>query len=75
MEARAEELQARINERNEIIRESWIRAMEAKIVRDNMNKCYRIEGVNHGEKCKHLVERYAAMLHENRVKGYKEIDV
>lgn len=42
--------------------------MEAKIVRDNMQKCYRIEGVNHNEKCKDLADRYAQMLRENKVR-------
>ncbi|KAI0925903.1 hypothetical protein AcW1_008214 [Taiwanofungus camphoratus] len=74
-EARAEELKARLKERDDIIRESWVRAMEAKIVRENINECYRLEGVNHLEKCKDLVDRYAVMLKENKVKGYKHIDV
>ncbi|KAH9838363.1 NADH-ubiquinone oxidoreductase 12 kDa subunit [Rhodofomes roseus] len=74
-EVRAEELKARVKEREDLIRESWVRAMEAKIVRENMQKCYRIEGVNHGEKCKHLAEKYTQMLQENKVKGYKHIDV
>jgi len=74
-EARTAELKAKLKERDDIIRESWVRAMEAKIVRDNMTKCYRVEGVNHNEKCKDLAERYAAMLQENKVKGYKHIDV
>ena len=42
--------------------------MEAKIVRDNMQKCYRIEGVNHNEKCKDWAERYAQMLNVNKVR-------
>ncbi|EPT01343.1 hypothetical protein FOMPIDRAFT_1048789 [Fomitopsis schrenkii] len=74
-EARAEELKTRLKEREDHIRESWVRAMEAKIVRDNMQKCYRIEGVNHNEKCKDLADRYAQMLRENKVQGYKHIDV
>lgn len=60
---------ARLKERDEIIRESWVRAMEAKIVRDNMSKCYRLEGVNHNEKCRDLAERYAQMLKENKVRA------
>ncbi|KAH9940990.1 hypothetical protein B0H21DRAFT_710745 [Amylocystis lapponica] len=66
-EARAAELQARLRERDEIVRESWVRAMEAKIVRDNITKCYRLEGVNHMEKCKDLVDKYKVMLRENKV--------
>ena len=54
--------------RDEHIRESWVRAMEARIVQDNLQKCYRIEGVNHFENCKHLADRYTEMLRENRVR-------
>ncbi|KZT07696.1 NADH-ubiquinone oxidoreductase 12 kDa subunit [Laetiporus sulphureus 93-53] len=74
-EARAEELNARLKEREMQIRESFIRAMEAKIMEDNIMKCHRIEGVNHQEKCKDLALRYAKMFKENRMKGYKHIDV
>ena len=54
-------------EREEWIRESWIRAMEARIVNDNLQKCHRIEGVNHYEKCKHLADRYTEMLKDAKV--------
>lgn len=59
---------ARLKEREEIIRESWVRAMEAKIVRDNITQCYRLEGVNHTERCKDLADKYARMLQENKVR-------
>ncbi|EMD34117.1 hypothetical protein CERSUDRAFT_98039 [Gelatoporia subvermispora B] len=74
-EEQAAAIQATLNERKEHIRESWIRAMEAKIVRENLSKCYKIEGVNHIQKCKHLANRYTEMLRENKVKGYKHIDI
>lgn len=57
----------KLKEREETIRESWIRAMEARIVRDNLQKCYRVEGVNSLENCKTLAERYTQMFKENRV--------
>ena len=41
--------------------------MEARIVRENLSKCQKVEGVNHYERCKDLAERYADMLKENRV--------
>ncbi|KAI5119004.1 hypothetical protein M0805_004414 [Coniferiporia weirii] len=69
-----EQLQARVRAREEHIRESWVRAMEAKIVRDELTKCHRVEGVNHYENCKWLSEKYVELLRENRVKGYKQID-
>ncbi|TBU32553.1 NADH-ubiquinone oxidoreductase 12 kDa subunit [Dichomitus squalens] len=74
-EARVSEYKARLAEREQILRESWIRTMEAKLVRDQLDHCYQSEGVNHLESCKDLRERYLDMLKENRVKGYKNIDV
>ncbi|OCH95446.1 hypothetical protein OBBRIDRAFT_579358 [Obba rivulosa] len=74
-EEQAAAIQATLKERKEHIRESWVRAMEIKIVRDNLSKCHKIEGVNHMQKCKHLAERYIDLLRENKVKGYKHIDV
>ena len=34
-----------------VLREQWVRSMMARLVRDEMGKCYRREGVNHLEKC------------------------
>ncbi|KAJ3553942.1 hypothetical protein NM688_g3353 [Phlebia brevispora] len=74
-ESRKAELLAKKKSQDEHIRESWVRAMEARIVQQNLQKCYRIEGVNHLEKCKHLADRYTEMLRENRIQGYRHIDV
>ncbi|KAF2442082.1 hypothetical protein P171DRAFT_364832 [Karstenula rhodostoma CBS 690.94] len=53
-----------------IIREQWVRSMMARLVREEMGKCYRREGVNHLEKCGHLRERYFELLKDSKVKGY-----
>ncbi|KAF5382064.1 hypothetical protein D9615_004288 [Tricholomella constricta] len=74
-QARAEEIKAKFQERDDHIRESWVRAMEARLVRDELDKCQRGEGVNHYENCKWLSEKYMKMLQENRVQGYKHIDI
>lgn len=34
-----------------IIREQWVKNMMARLVRDELKKCYYREGVNHLEKC------------------------
>lgn len=34
-----------------IIREQWVKSMMARLVRDELGKCYYREGVNHLEKC------------------------
>ncbi|TDL14586.1 hypothetical protein BD410DRAFT_182006 [Rickenella mellea] len=68
------ELQERVKARDEHIRESWVHAMEARIVRTELTKCQRTEGVNHYENCKEWADRYLTLLAENRVKGYKHVD-
>jgi hypothetical protein len=39
------------NARDAIIREQWVRSMMARLVREELGKCYFREGVNHLEKC------------------------
>lgn len=34
-----------------VIREQWVKNMMARLVRDELKKCYYREGVNHLEKC------------------------
>ena len=58
----------KLKQRDHDVRESWIRTMEARLVRDNLQKCYRVEGVNYLENCKDLAERYAQMFKDNRVR-------
>ena len=61
-------LSAKLQERDEFIRESWVKAMEVKLVRDELEKCQKAEGVNHYENCKWLSEKYIQMLRDNRVR-------
>ena len=49
------------------MRESWVKAMELRLVRDELDKCYKGEGVNHYENCRWLAEKYLHMMRENRV--------
>ncbi|KAF2480430.1 hypothetical protein BDY17DRAFT_326332 [Neohortaea acidophila] len=53
-----------------IIREQWVQSMMARLIREEMGKCYRKEGVNHLEKCAHLRERYMEQLKHAKVRGY-----
>ncbi|TXT09323.1 uncharacterized protein COLE_03257 [Cutaneotrichosporon oleaginosum] len=48
--------------------------MEARIVRDELQKCYKYEGVNNIETCHDLAQKYISMIRDNKVKGYKIID-
>ena len=34
-----------------IIREQWVKSMMARLIREELGKCYIKEGVNHLEKC------------------------
>lgn len=53
--------------REEKIRQSWIGVMEARLVREELQKCWRTEGVNHYEQCHHLTAKYLDLLRTNRV--------
>ncbi|KAH0455995.1 hypothetical protein IEQ34_013902 [Dendrobium chrysotoxum] len=49
---------AMLEYREYLVREKWIQIETAKIIRERLKWCYRIEGVNHLQKCRHLVEQY-----------------
>lgn len=59
---------AKLEERDNHIRESWVKAMEVRLVREELEKCQRGEGVNHYENCKWLSEKYLTMLKTNKVR-------
>ncbi|KAG5946382.1 hypothetical protein E4U53_006597 [Claviceps sorghi] len=54
-----------------IIREQWVSAMKARIVGEELGKCYMREGVNHLENCGELREKYLQMLATSKIKGTK----
>lgn len=70
----AELMKGHIEAREKKLRESWVKAMEAHLVRTELVKCQRYEGVNHLENCAWLSQKYLGMLQENKVKGYKKIE-
>jgi len=49
---------AMVEMREHIVREKWIHIEKAKILREKVKWCYRVEGVNHYQKCRHLVQQY-----------------
>jgi hypothetical protein len=54
------------------LRESWVKAMMLRLVRDQLNACYKDNGVNHYENCSHLSELYLKWMREGyRVRGGK----
>ncbi|BEJ17456.1 hypothetical protein CspHIS471_0608570 [Cutaneotrichosporon sp. HIS471] len=69
-----DEYRQTLKQREEHIRESWVKAMEARIVRRELQDCYNTEGVNNIEVCYDLAQKYLAMIRDNKVKGYKVID-
>ena len=56
-------------ERDHIIREQWVKAMELRIVQEQLSKCQKSEGVNHYENCKEWSERYLNLLEDSKVGG------
>ena len=49
---------AMLEMREHLVREKWIHIETAKIIREKLKWCYRIEGINHLQKCRHLVQQY-----------------
>lgn len=47
-----------------VIREQWVKCMMARLVREELGKCYWREGVNHLEKCGKLRGMFAAVYPE-----------
>lgn len=37
-----------------IIREQWVQSMMARLIREELGKCYRKEGVNHLQNCQQI---------------------
>lgn len=50
-----------------IIREQWVKSMMARLIREELGKCYVREGVNHLEKCGVLRGMPAHVCAEERV--------
>ncbi|KII89783.1 hypothetical protein PLICRDRAFT_174619 [Plicaturopsis crispa FD-325 SS-3] len=73
--SRAAQAQAELKARDDHVRESWVKAMEARLVREELSKCRAYEGVNSYENCRWLAEKYTTMLKENQIQGYKNVDV
>ena len=44
-----------------IIREQWVKSMMARLVAQELGRCYRREGVNHLEKCGRLRGRSSVL--------------
>jgi NADH dehydrogenase (ubiquinone) 1 beta subcomplex subunit 10 len=49
---------AMLEYREHLVREKWIQIETAKIIRERLRWCYRVEGINHHVKCRHLVDQY-----------------
>lgn len=60
---------AMLNARDNHIREQWIKAMEVRIVREELIKCQRGEGVDAHVHCRELSERYLSMLADAKVRS------
>ncbi|RPA75541.1 NADH-ubiquinone oxidoreductase 12 kDa subunit mitochondrial precursor [Ascobolus immersus RN42] len=52
-----------------IIREQWVGVMKARIVRQELEKCYNREGVNHQVNCRNWRDLYLKLLKEGKVTG------
>ncbi|GAC98354.1 NADH-ubiquinone oxidoreductase 12 kDa subunit, mitochondrial precursor [Pseudozyma hubeiensis SY62] len=56
-----------LSQREEKVRESWVRTMEARIVREELQKCHKAEGVNHYQACSDLAKKYHSLLADAKI--------
>ncbi|PWO00776.1 putative NADH-ubiquinone oxidoreductase 12 kDa subunit [Tilletiopsis washingtonensis] len=68
-------MQATLDARDAKVRENWVRTMQARIVREELQKCQKAEGINHYQVCHGLAEKYLELLKDAKVQGYRVIDV
>lgn len=61
-------LSAVIDAQEAKIRSDWVNTMEARLVREELAKCWREEGVNHYQSCHALAEKYLDMVRTHRVR-------
>ncbi|CAO1613808.1 unnamed protein product [Sympodiomycopsis kandeliae] len=66
-----EEMRAVLDARAEQVRQDWVKTMEARIVREELQKCRKAEGINSYYYCKPLVETYLGLLRDAKANGHK----
>mmetsp|Transcript_4616 Transcript_4616/g.9416 ORF Transcript_4616/g.9416 Transcript_4616/m.9416 type:complete len:109 (+) Transcript_4616:44-370(+) len=57
------------NQRDSAVRESWVKIMSARELRDAVRECYRKEGVNFPEKCKPIAMAYMEAIKQPQFSG------
>lgn len=60
--------QETLEARDAKIRENWVRTMEARLVREELQKCHKAEGVNHYQVCNELAKKYLSLLEDAKVR-------
>ncbi|WFD29211.1 hypothetical protein MSPP1_000217 [Malassezia sp. CBS 17886] len=70
----AERAVENIKRNEDAIREEWIKAVELRLVRDELQKCHRAEGENHYLVCQPIVKVYTDMLKDAKIRGYRTVD-
>ncbi|CAG7850209.1 SubName: Full=Uncharacterized protein {ECO:0000313/EMBL:CCA73028.1} [Serendipita indica DSM 11827] len=70
-----DEIRAKLEARDKAVRESWVNAMEARLVGEELAKCKKGEGVNAHLHCKYLADLYLELLKNAPVKGFKQMEL
>ncbi|KAI7903095.1 uncharacterized protein BX663DRAFT_551942 [Cokeromyces recurvatus] len=58
--------------RNQKIRDDWVKVMEARLIKEKLDECYRTEGVNHYQTCRELADMYFATIKTHKVEGFRK---
>ncbi|KAL7747276.1 hypothetical protein RI367_007330 [Sorochytrium milnesiophthora] len=57
--------------RDQHVREEWVEVMETHIIRERLSACYRREGVNYRQNCRHLALAYMDRLRRGGIRPWK----
>jgi hypothetical protein len=58
-----------------IIREQWVQSMMARLIREELGRCYHKEGVNHFQNCAHLRGRYRSRHGSNAEELWVRVEI
>merc|ERR1719352_721281 len=61
---------AALDQRDHVMREKLVKVAEARLLRDELKECYRMEGVNHYKNCKGLADAYVHTIRNVGVQKY-----
>ncbi|KAI9221302.1 hypothetical protein BC828DRAFT_381369 [Blastocladiella britannica] len=58
--------------RDQHLRAEWVEVLKTRIIREKLVRCYKREGVNHVDNCKHLVTAYVDRVKRGGIQSWRQ---